>query len=447
MKFVAFVAVVGLAINLSGCTHIQLRNNTTRQARTVSDMHTQQVLNNLAMFVYEPGSFPSFSTFKQGTSTVTDAGQFATPLTFARLTGGVFGLSQLGVNPSVSRQSQEAWVIEPINDPRKLELMRCAYQRAVGNCHPVFLDGCPDCEKRFKAFYTGSAKGDMAKVAEKGFTTSDCLEGNGCWFCVGDKEHVPADCCDYQGHYCGITVWVPASGRNELSKLTLAILDYAFNEPAKAVQNTKEVTWYLDEKLKPTTGPHAVRIKAILDRADDPYLVIEEDARAQLKKMLADKKISEADFKRFGPFYYLEVLDERHPSKLSPSEFARIIVLLDRLHIQPATDLIALANAQKPPVTLVGLLNMTLEGEDAEKMLRIRLAFPASLEGVRVAPAIQALLDEGRLSAGAALFDLDLSGSTPIVIPSQPTPSTSDSILEQRTILNTVTPPPLILTP
>ena len=40
-----------LILFTTGCMHIPLRNNTANQARTVSDLYQQQVLNNLAMFV------------------------------------------------------------------------------------------------------------------------------------------------------------------------------------------------------------------------------------------------------------------------------------------------------------------------------------------------------------------------------------------------------------
>ena len=52
---------------------------------------------------------------------------------------------------------RENYTMTPINDPRKLELMRCAYQRAVTSCCMLGeAAGCPSCEKRFNRFYLGS---------------------------------------------------------------------------------------------------------------------------------------------------------------------------------------------------------------------------------------------------------------------------------------------------
>ena len=56
------LAAVGLLTYMAaGCTHTQLRWNTVQQSRTLTDIYEQQVLNNLAMFVYDPNSLPFFS--------------------------------------------------------------------------------------------------------------------------------------------------------------------------------------------------------------------------------------------------------------------------------------------------------------------------------------------------------------------------------------------------
>jgi hypothetical protein len=45
----------------SGCTATQLRKDSVQQAQAVHDMEEQQVLDNLAMFVYDCNSLPYFS--------------------------------------------------------------------------------------------------------------------------------------------------------------------------------------------------------------------------------------------------------------------------------------------------------------------------------------------------------------------------------------------------
>lgn len=136
-------------LTLSGCTHTQLRYSTVNQARTVADVHTQQVLDNLAKFAHDPHALPHFSYPRDGISQVTDEGG---------------GDSQFNHNPfswrfgfAGSRRNNESYTLIPINDPEKLTLMRCAYQRAVSGCTCSTLSlRCPDCIKRFNKFYLGA---------------------------------------------------------------------------------------------------------------------------------------------------------------------------------------------------------------------------------------------------------------------------------------------------
>lgn len=256
-RLLAYLGALGAGIVLasSGCTHVQLQRNTVRQARTVGDIHTQQVLNNLAMFVYDSNSMPSFSVPNQGGSNVTDTGNASVTPGFGRATTN-FLFDALGLNFGAAREAQESFTMTPVNDPRKLELMRCAYQQAVANCgRGEVSEHCPDCQTIQNKFYTGDPDGDIPENAE-GTVTSECLKPN-CWFCVGCKKDVPKGCpCLYVGEYCGVYVWVPAGGRDELTKLTLAILDYALNDPP--AMRTKLVTYYIDENGLPTTQKQSV---------------------------------------------------------------------------------------------------------------------------------------------------------------------------------------------
>ncbi len=144
----------------------------------------------------------------------------------------------------------------PVNDPRKLELMRCAYQQAVSTCFGRGQsEHCPDCQTILKKFYTGDPDGDITDKTS-GIVTSECLKGP-CWFGAGCKNCVPKGCpCLQVGEYCGTYVWVTASGQDELTKLTLAILDYAQNAPP--TMRTKQVVYYIDEYGLPTTQKESV---------------------------------------------------------------------------------------------------------------------------------------------------------------------------------------------
>jgi hypothetical protein len=267
----ALASVLGLSILMaSGCAHVQLAKNTVRQARTLSDIYEQQVLDNVAKFVYNFNSLPHFAIADGGTTAVND-----------QLLGNGNLLLPIGTNSSLGingqRQCNDAWTLTPISDPRKLELMRCSYQRAVGcalHCEQSLE--CKNCQQLINSFYTGRADtspqearqllgvpspcqaSPMAQACEhpripiptaaaapptkekqpdqqqsaadlSGITADD-LNAGCCWFrvccakCIGDHRH---GCCKV-GEYCGVYVVVEGTiGQEMLSRLTLIMLDLA----------------------------------------------------------------------------------------------------------------------------------------------------------------------------------------------------------------------------
>lgn len=241
---------------LVGCMHIPLRSNTAYQAKTVSDLYQQQVLNNLAMFADDPNSLPYFSFANQGATGISDQGSLGASAGWARTTAGVFLFDALGTSASAQRTATSNFTLTPVNDPRKLELMRCAYQKVIANCCNTGVnDYCPDCQTRFRVFYTGDPDGDI-RGSSNGVVTSECI-GQACWFGVGTKKCVPRNCDRVLvGHYGKTFVWVQPGCRDELAKLTLVILDYAQNSPPVQVQKTVE--YYVDERGLPTTFQKAV---------------------------------------------------------------------------------------------------------------------------------------------------------------------------------------------
>lgn len=266
-----------------------LQKTTTSQALTATDIHQQQVLDNLAKFAFDPNSMPSFSIASSGQATVGDS--IAGGMT--NLAFDPFGFVGAAFNAGAGRNTTNFWSLTAVNEPERLELMRCAYQRAVGDGVEAESDFCPDCQKRFNAFYTGSTapqgkycfktadtkdvkgkcqapQSDGTSTAQNlvldreapenvdpnlvtrpgaendsGSVTINCVNPGRCrWFGVGPKEAVPKDCpCQYVGHHCGTYVWVsPGHGRDELAKLTLVIMDFAITESPKP--QTKDVTLY-----------------------------------------------------------------------------------------------------------------------------------------------------------------------------------------------------------
>ena len=274
-----------LTVGLSGCTHLQLGRSAVNQAWTVSDVCQQQVLNNLAMFMYDPGSLPHFSYPNSSAANVTDQGNVAATPAWAPSNLAIPAvLFNGGFNVGASRQNAESFVLTPVSDPRKLELMRCAYQKAVAGCgRGEMSKSCPDCATRFRVFYTGDEDGQIEKESA-GKLTSECISDE-CWFCVGCRKCIPKDCsCTYVGQYCGVYVWVPPGGRDDLAKLTLTILDFARHEPP--VPLPKQVSYFIDELGLPTTVDTAVgQVVATIDAKEhcESLLDIDKDDEAELR--------------------------------------------------------------------------------------------------------------------------------------------------------------------
>jgi len=271
----------------SGCVHTQLRWNTTHQAKSLTEIYEQQVLDNLAMFVHDPNSLPSFAYPNTGRSDVTDKGSIGSDTSWNRL-----GFSAQTLKLSGGRDMYQTWGLTPIYDPRRLELMRCAYQHSLvcaGLC--TAPASCPNCDRIQRTFYLGDpAESYRSKDEEKlglpdelltwttstGRTTPACFQAVR-WLHCGDKKSLPkGNLCLKKGHYCGTYVWLCPEGQDELTKLTMTILDYAFSPQApKPSKRVKEVTWFLGTDGSPVAQEDAAQIiKATL-----PF-----DAVVRLKK-------------------------------------------------------------------------------------------------------------------------------------------------------------------
>ncbi len=229
----AFGLAACSAVLLCGCTHTQLKHNTINQAETLSDVYTQQVMDNLAKFVYAYNSMPDFAVPDTGTNKVIDRHSLSGSLAW-----NTFNFTGAGLGGDAARTQDQAWTLQPVNDPHKLQLMRCAYQYAVASCGlcDAPSQSCPECDKLLEDFHAHDrSSGGIADACVKGLT-NDYIH----WFGAGPKCDVPDDCgCIYVGQYCDQYVWVLPCHRDKLTTLTMAILDYAMNEAPE--QATKEV--------------------------------------------------------------------------------------------------------------------------------------------------------------------------------------------------------------
>ena len=107
--------------------------------------------------------------------------------------------------------------------------------------------------------------------------------------------------CQLVGEYCGTYVWIPPSGRNEFTNLTLTILDIAFSKPATAAKLTKDVTIYLDEDDNPVswrTATQQVRATIPIDRHND--VILRASYIAELEALLRKYGLTTADLGNFS---------------------------------------------------------------------------------------------------------------------------------------------------
>jgi hypothetical protein len=276
-------------------------------------VYEQQVLDNIAKFVHDYHSLPEFGLLKDGLSNLTDTAEGNGSLSFVR-----DGFANGGFGGRLSRARQQNWQLVPVNDPQRLALMRCAFQKAVAGCgHGDPSCICPDCDGLFNKFYSGStAPRDPSKLpggaSAPAHVTADCI-GHQCWFCVGGKHDVPKEPCVRVGHHCGVYIWVPKSGTNELTKLTLVILDFALNSPPAG--RKKLVKLYLDKNGNAATNLlHQAEVIVEIPM-EDSIKSVQEDSdafRAQSKtRSFAEGEPSSSLFIESAPW--------RDPTGLAPS--------------------------------------------------------------------------------------------------------------------------------
>ena len=272
-------------IFLSGCNTYQLRARAVQQTTTITDLQYQQVLDNLAMFYVNPNSLPYFAVPSQGQSQVRTSAQANSSISWNPV-----GFAMELLNFQGTRELTQFWTMMPINDTPKLLRMRCAYQIAVGR---PSLD-CPNCcdlppwpwaDKRpvkpattpatptdpppgaeGPTIATSTALNTQSDTSGKRFQnptlpteTRDHQEilptpppSNGCndnchlpgpgWYHVACKKKDVPHSARYVGHFADVYVWVDDGGIDSLTRLTMAILDFAIYtaQPASSLKGNAQ---------------------------------------------------------------------------------------------------------------------------------------------------------------------------------------------------------------
>jgi hypothetical protein len=121
----ARILAITLLGSMLGCTSVRLQRSTIEQAKTLTELQYQQVLNNLAMFCQNPGSLPWHVNLRDGSAQIADLGSAQAMLDWHRA---------ITTHPQLlgSRTVVEQWGMSPVTDDVELKILRMAYRRAVG---------------------------------------------------------------------------------------------------------------------------------------------------------------------------------------------------------------------------------------------------------------------------------------------------------------------------
>ena len=123
----------GLALLATGCGSIQLQRSTIRQARTLSDLQYQQVLDNLAMFSCNSDALAWHLKIRGGLVQVTSQG-------VAGITAQVLGAAELFPSAEGSQAVVGQWDVDPTVEAGELRTLQLAYQIAIAPGHPVVVN-------------------------------------------------------------------------------------------------------------------------------------------------------------------------------------------------------------------------------------------------------------------------------------------------------------------
>jgi len=267
---------------LTGCTHHQLRYGTVKQAGTLNEVLTRQVLDNLAQFSADPYSLPHFAIPREGSNQVADSASF-----------GMAALDTFRESTALggSRGATQSWVLTPVTNPDRLRRMQCAYQKVFG----IGGDGCSDCcdieaeflgagDRTVKVVNLDENDNVTGRVADRqGRPLIDSLSGQpfvneffepninprtgetyeidsatgcvsvpeydcngpcnvGCgWVNRGTRIQIPNNCRYHTGVFRNQAIWVQPCQRDKLARLVLQILDYATSDPSPSRTKTVEL--------------------------------------------------------------------------------------------------------------------------------------------------------------------------------------------------------------
>jgi hypothetical protein len=196
-----------------GCTSNQLRRSTLNQARTWTDLQYQQVLDNIALFVDNPGSMPYFAGVGGGVADIKDRASIGNTIGI-QWVSSLFNYGVDNVSFGASRQRNENWSLAPVYQAPKLSDMRFMYASLVTGA----------CQDESHAEYLQSA-----------YHINPSVYLAPCWWGAGKLRNIPHN-ASYVGHYRGVYVWVMPEHVEELTNFSLAILKVAATVPTSTFE-------------------------------------------------------------------------------------------------------------------------------------------------------------------------------------------------------------------
>jgi hypothetical protein len=219
MPWIMRVGLLALAIGASaGCTMTSLKRHTVAQTDSAMDVRYREVMDNLALIANNPSALPSYASIYSGSAAVQDTGQLMSTTTLPYYTVG----SEV-LNPSLTRQITENWVLDPLLDPERMEAIRAACQWALFGPGGVHKDSISLLIRPEEAPHG----------PDRHFGVADQLaQLPAGWVSVGKLKDVPA-CALYKAHCGHAWVWVTPDGMKGLSDFTL-ILQHLSRVPINA---------------------------------------------------------------------------------------------------------------------------------------------------------------------------------------------------------------------
>lgn len=301
MRAAAFLCLL-FACVLSGCANTRLSCNAARQARTLTEIEEQQVLDNIAMFASNPGTTPYFALPNGGATQTTQSATIGTillwnPTTLLTENASLSGTGGLQVN----------WTLKPINEPERISLMKCVYLHVTRQCA---AEECNRCEMNLYNFFGSDYA--MCDVPT-------------CWFSVTDKKPCGSDCCCKVGHYCGTYVCVSDDYYEYLSRVTVAILDIATVDSVALSSRLggSKKSVQIEETFDVGAGEKKRTIKGTLKISDDDYKALKASSTKSSNEKGVIEDIEGLD-KRITP---LDSIEGTRPRRDSGSSFESLLQL------------------------------------------------------------------------------------------------------------------------